>query len=332
MTDDFVFTSPYLPLDADTLWLKGNHHGHSILSDGIDTPEDSIAAYEAAGYDYFALSEHDRFCDPATYQGRTRMLLLPAVEVTSDIDQTLMYLGAGADLPAKGALTLEGVIAFVAARGGLFICDHPNWLYRPGRLHAPVERLLKIDHMPAIEIYTGVIERLSGEATSLDVWDRLLTARKRVYGHATDDQHAQIDRFLGWNMVQWPVGAALSAAGVIGALGAGRFVASTGVVVDSIGVLKDHKTISIASNARKLRWIVAGGVVAEVTEGGSGALSVDEIPALARPAWLGFSDPGAAIYVRVECVGEAGSRAWSQPFFIKRRTDSSDSVSRSAPS
>jgi hypothetical protein len=111
VTDDFTFRSPYLPLGTACRWLKGNHHGHSTLSDGIDTPEASIEAYDTAGYDYFALSEHDRFCDPAFYQARTAMTLLPAVEITSDLDQTLMYLGATADLPEKGSLTLAGVLA-----------------------------------------------------------------------------------------------------------------------------------------------------------------------------------------------------------------------------
>jgi hypothetical protein len=317
--DDFAFRSPYLPLDTPARWLKGNHHGHSTLSDGSDSPEANIEAYDAAGYDYFALSEHDRFCDPAAYRARTRMVLLPAAEVTSDLDQTLMYLGASADLPDKGALSLSGVLAFVRERGGLFICDHPNWLYRPGHLHAPVEDLLTIETLPAIEIYTGVIERLHGNPFSLDVWDRLLSAGRRVFGHATDDQHGHIDRFLGWNCVQWPAASEPSADGIIAALAAGRFVASTGVAISSIGIGADGAVISVESNARLIRWIVSGGVLAEVTEGGSGRLLLADIPSLDRVAWSRFSTPGDARYVRVECVGDRGEMAWSQPFFIEPR-------------
>ena len=106
MTDDFVFMSPYLPLGTPARWLRGNHHGHSTVSDGSDSPGANIEAYEKAGYDYLALSEHDVFVDPATYQSETRMVLLPAVEVTSRLDQTLMYLGAGADLPGRRELAL----------------------------------------------------------------------------------------------------------------------------------------------------------------------------------------------------------------------------------
>jgi hypothetical protein len=319
MNDDFVFRSPYLPLGTPARWLRGNHHGHSTLSDGVDGPEANIDAYDAAGYDYFALSEHDRFCDPAAYQARTGMVLLPAVEVTSDLDQTLMHLGASADLPAKGALTLAGVLAFVQARGGLFICDHPNWLYRPDRLHAPVGELLAIEKLPAIEIYTGVIERLRGSPYSLDVWDRLLTAGRRVFGHATDDQHGRVDHFLGWNNVQWPTESRPTAAGIVAALASGGFVASTGVKIAAIGVSEDGGSISVDSDARLIRWIISGGVLAEVTEGGRGSLRLADIPALDRVAWSRLGSPGDAGYLRLECVGDRGATAWSQPFFIEPR-------------
>ncbi len=316
MTREFRFLSPYLPLDTRSTWLKGNHHGHSTLSDGVDTPATNIGAYEAAGYDYFALSEHDRFCDPADYQDSTSMILLPAVEVTSSAGQTLMYLGAGADLPAKGGLSLPEVKRFVEARHGLFIVDHPNWLYQPGRLHAPVDDLLGIPDIAAIEIYTGVIERLAGEPHSLDVWDRLLSARMRVFGHATDDQHGAVDHFLGWNLVQWPDGTWPDAAGILAAMATGRFVASTGVTVSHIGCAPDGQSISVESEARLVRWIIAGGVVAEVTESGSGSLAIAQLTELERIAWNPLKDPGEAIYVRLELVGDAGAKAWSQPFFV----------------
>ena len=155
-----------------------------------------------------------------------------------------------------------------------------------------------------------MIERLHGNPYCLDVWDRLLAAGERVFGHATDDQHARVDRFLGWNMVQWPADAGATAQGIIAALAAGRFVASTGVTVTSIGTADDGKSIAVASDARLLRWIVSGGVLAEVTQGGSGAIRIDDIPSLERTAWSRFSNPG---------VGDGGATAWSQPFFIERR-------------
>ena len=317
---DHRFVSPYLPLGTPQRWLRGNHHGHSLRSDGQDTPEANIAAYEAAGYDYIALSEHDLFCDPAEHQPDTTMLLLPAVEITSDLGQTLMYLGADGDLPARATLSLADVRAFVAERGGLFIVDHPNWQYRPDRLHAPVEELLQVPDLGAIEIYTGVIERLAGASHAVDVWNRLLSNGQRIWGHATDDQHDAVDRFLGWNMVQHDPEQLVDARSVIDALRAGRFVASTGPRVERIGVTEDGRAVEVESDALELRWVVRDGIVAAVRSGGAGRLAIDELLALPNVAatarWRGWTAPADLLYVRLECLGTAGRTAWSQPFFI----------------
>ena len=194
---DEVFVSNYLPLGEEVVWLRGNHHGHTTRSDGEDDPFETLLAYERAGYDYIALSEHDLFVDPRTYRERTAMVVLPAVEITSSAGQTLMHLGAGPDVPEAKSLTMAEVAAFVAARGGLFVADHPNWIYAPPRRHATLEALLDLPSLGALEIYTGVIERLAGSPYALEVWDGLLTAGRRVYGHAVDDQHSVVDRFLG---------------------------------------------------------------------------------------------------------------------------------------
>lgn len=60
----------------------------------MDEPLAVMRAYEAAGYDYFALSEHDYLLPPAELQPHTTMCILPAVEVTSF---TIHRLGVSAD-------------------------------------------------------------------------------------------------------------------------------------------------------------------------------------------------------------------------------------------
>lgn len=77
------FTSSYLSLDAPCNWLRGNHHGHSTVSDGDNSPLETMRAYEAAGYDYFALSEHDTLLPATELQPHTHMCILQAVEVTT---------------------------------------------------------------------------------------------------------------------------------------------------------------------------------------------------------------------------------------------------------
>ena len=309
--------SPYSPSGGRCRWLRGNHHGHSTRSDGQDEPLDLLHAYEAAGYDYIALSEHDLFVDPAVYRHQTRMTVLPAVEVTSVADQTLMALGLTDGFPAARTLSLKAIAEWVSARGGLFIADHPNWLYQPLRHHVSLAEMLAAPAAGAIEIYTGVIERLPGSAYALDLWDTLLSLGRRVFGHAVDDQHRAVDRFLGWNCVQLEAEGAITAAAIIAALRAGRFYASTGVTIQDVGLVGEgeEQSIRVRSDATSIRWIVRDGRLAHVTQGGEAQVTIPELldaPRLGRPCFA--SD---LVYVRAELVGDNGAYAWTQPFSVE---------------
>lgn len=314
------FDSPYLSIDSDHEWLKGNHHGHTIRGDGAESPEAEVRAYNEVAYDYIALSEHDVFLDPRDYQADSAAVIVPAVEITSDLGQTLMFLGADADIPAAKSLSLRQIYDFVESKGGLFIVDHPNWQYRDERRHATIEEMLDLPDLRGIEIYTGVIERMSGSPYSTEHWDYLLTRGRRVFGHATDDQHCPIDRFLGWNCVQHPAGAPRDAAAIIGALREGRFYASTGVTIRRLGLDAEAREIEVESDADQIRWVVRDGSLADITEGGSGRFHIDRLMECSRIAepwpWPLIKAPEEALYVRVELVGRGGRQAWSQPFFI----------------
>jgi hypothetical protein len=46
------------------VWLRGNLHAHTTLSDGQLPPEQVIAAYEQAGYDFLASPTTTNSCRP----------------------------------------------------------------------------------------------------------------------------------------------------------------------------------------------------------------------------------------------------------------------------
>lgn len=77
------FASTYFDPHVPCRWLRGNHHGHSTVSDGQSEPLEMVRAYEAEGYHYFALSEHDRLLETSQLQPYTSMCIVPAIEVTS---------------------------------------------------------------------------------------------------------------------------------------------------------------------------------------------------------------------------------------------------------
>ena len=312
---DVRFCGPYLEEGRACRWLKGNHHGHTTRSDGHCTPDAEISAYRAAGYDYLALSEHDLFFDLRDDQTREGPLLLPAAEITSRMDQTLMFLGAGPDIPAKQRHSLAELARIAARQGAIFIVDHPNWLYKPGRHHVELDEIAACADVRHIEIYTGVIERLAGSPFALDVWDALLSIGRRVFGHAVDDQHGPSDRFKGWNCVQCPEDSrAATVSDVLEALDAGRFVASTGVDVHSIKTSCDGDRVLTTSDAHSIAWRCNGGRLVCRTGGGSGELAVADLLGCINVR-SDLLDRGR-IYLRIEYEGVGSERAWSQPFWL----------------
>ena len=309
---DPVFESGYGKERVAVRWLRGNHHGHSNQSDGGDDPITILRAYEEAGYDYLALSEHDCLLSPSYLQAHTSMCILPAVEVTSRFHQTLLFLGADGALP-KAQFTPKEIMDWIHAAGGLFILNHPNWLPFPD--YATDDLLDSLEGLRGMEIYTGVIRRLEGAPLATDRWDRLLTNGWRVFGHATDDQHCAGDQFIAWNCVQWHSDSAPDAEGILAALLQGRFYASTGVEISDITVTDESRTVSVSSNGEEVKWITSGGTVFKTTSSGNGCCSATECLAAARAVSDdGLSGPGN--YLRIECHRKDGTTAWSQPFWL----------------
>jgi hypothetical protein len=305
------FVSTYLPVISSYRWLKGNHHGHSTVSDGQLSPEENIRLYEEAGYDYLALSEHDTLLDVSVFQPHTSMCLVPAIEVTSSSNQTLLYLGADREMPAR-SWTPKQIMDAAHDAGGLFIYDHPNWRPRPD--YTTDELLDTMHGLRGMEIYTGVIERLPGEAKATDCWDRFLSKGWRVFGHGTDDQHDLVDFFIAWNCVQWPQDEPVTSQGIVAACNTGRFYASSGVTITSVGVSEDGQQILIESDADEIRWIIRDGIIAHKVEGGRSVVTMDDL--LQWPA-IPDADPAQALYLRAECLGHGNKAAWTQPFWVE---------------
>jgi predicted metal-dependent phosphoesterase TrpH len=66
--------------------LRGNLHAHTVFSDGVKSPRELIAAYEALGYDFLAITDHEDLIPGDYWQalGRLspRLLLFHGVEIS----------------------------------------------------------------------------------------------------------------------------------------------------------------------------------------------------------------------------------------------------------
>src|SRR3989475_3698145 len=62
-------------------WLRGNLHAHTTYSDGVKTPQELLADYEALGYDFLAITDHEDLIGSSYWRAlprlRPRPLLFP---------------------------------------------------------------------------------------------------------------------------------------------------------------------------------------------------------------------------------------------------------------
>lgn len=282
--------SPYLT--SNFTWLRGNLHAHTNFTDGAFSPEEVIALYEKQGYDFLAISDHDLLVPPTEYQSLTRMVLIPADEVTASGPH---LLGVQIREVIEPVANRQQTIDAINAQGGFAILNHPNW--REEFNHWPQELMQSLKGYIGIEIYNGVIEREPGTAVALDRWDRLLGSGRRVWGYAHDDFHAAIDLARGWNVVQ---AAERNVEAICEALRQGRFYASTGVAITQIEVA-DNSISIIAPNAQRIRFL---------GQWGKEMLHVNDSHAR-------YEVTGAeGSYVRAECYGAGIQAAWTQPIFM----------------
>ena len=57
--------------DKDGVWLKGNLHMHTGISDGKLSPKDAMKIYIDKGYDFLAVTDHWKYYKDRTYKNLT---------------------------------------------------------------------------------------------------------------------------------------------------------------------------------------------------------------------------------------------------------------------
>jgi hypothetical protein len=151
-----------------------------------------------------------------------------------------------------------------------------------------------------IEVYNGHYSRphkIFSDANPLytDTWDALLSQGCRVWGFANDDFHDLHDFGKAYNMVN---AEHLSAPALLNAMKAGRFYATTGLLLDGVHAEGNAIEVCLAASA-KGRFIGPGG---RTLSGGEGS-------------GFAYRTVGEQ-YVRFEAEGKAG-RIFLQPFFAQ---------------
>lgn len=284
--------NPYL--EEDIPWRRGNLHAHTARSDGDRQPQELIDVYAALGYDFLMISDHDMIVDPAEFDARG-MTLISGNEVTINGPH---ILHAGAVKFVEPDADRQRVLDGISRDSAFAVMAHPNWERHFN--HCPQESLEAWRGYLGVEIYNGLVRAHPGSPLATDRWDRLLGSGRRVWGFANDDAHHAGDEGVAWNMVQCEV---RQATAILAAMQAGRFYASTGVIIEAARVY-GHTIHIRTSNAQRIVASADYGRRLGHVDSNEMTLEVPETPAYA--------------YIRFECYGPGESMAWTQPFFIER--------------
>ncbi len=291
------------------IWLKGNIHSHSTVSDGMFTPEELAKSYASAGYDFLSMTDHNVFV-PHGNLSEKDILLLTGLE--HDIEYSPDKCTHVVGLSAAGKqdtgylckrysaeeISDQSLVDMMREDGQFVSLAHPVW----SRMEP--EEILGLDGFHAIEVFNNGTEHLCHGGNAEVFWELLLRRGKRVFATAVDDVHVADDLFGGWI---WVKAADRSEAAILDALFSGAFYSSSGPVIHDFGIDGDTVYVS-CSDCREIHF---------VTYPPRGRSFFAEGGKLLTEASHVLTDREA--YVRAVCVDANGHSAWTNPIFFDER-------------
>jgi hypothetical protein len=301
-------------------WYKGNTHTHTLNSDGDSTPADVATWYREHGYQFLVLSDHNVLTNVdglnAVHGANEQFLLIKGEELSDRFGDKPIHVN-GLDVsalvdPQHGTSVAEVVQRSVDAirqANGIPHINHPNfgWAITADDLNA-----LRNDKL--FEIYNGhpqVNNAGGGGVPGMEeVWDRILSSGKLIYGLADDDAHVfkqpgnpnVAGPGRGWVFVHAD---RLAARPIVEALDRGDFYASTGVELLDYRVTPSAITIAVKMelfSKYRVQFIGRNGRVLS--------------EAISSPAVYEFK--GDELYVRAKVLDSNGRMAWTQPVWKSR--------------
>lgn len=301
----------------DYQWFKGNTHSHTTKSDGDSDPDVAAAWYQSHGYNFLAITDHDFYTDinEVSYQQGDDFILLPGNEISARAEGKPIHINAlniREHLPQQQASTiveaLQKGIDAIRDVGGVPQINHPNF-----RWSFSYQEISQVRNCNLFEVYNGSTQTNNfsggGYLGHDEIWDRVLSSGKRLYGIADDDTHHFTGEFnmqrdnpgRGWVMVR---ASRLEPEAIVQALDHGDFYASTEIILKKYEV--SNKEISIQIEQERdygytTVFIGRDGKVLKRVYGTEPHYEFD----------------GSELYVRGKIFSTNGGWAWTQPVFIE---------------
>ena len=299
-------------------WFKGNLHTHTLNSDGDSTPDEVAKWYRDRGYHFVTMTDHNKITDVnalnATYGKGGKFLVMKGEEVTGTVADKPIHINAFEPEvfvnPVGGAsvvAAMQQVVDAIRAAKGVPSINHPNfgWAFSTAELQ-------QLQRTRLFEVFNGhpTVNNLGGGGVPglEEVWDRILSSGKLLYGIAVDDAHffkqPENDGVpkpgRGWVYVQ---AARLESRALLDALERGDFYSSTGVELASITKTASSLSVAIkpmATRKYRIQFIGRNGAV------------LSESPDISAT----YTFKGNESYVRAKVLDSNGKAAWVQPIGV----------------
>jgi hypothetical protein len=300
------------------VFFKGNLHTHTLNSDGDSTPDDVVRWYREHGYHFVTLTDHNYLTSVdglnALHGADEKFLVMKGEELTDRFGTKPIHVNGFAPnvfvRPTGGTSVLDTaqrMIDALRSAGAVPSVNHPNFGWA-----ISADELLQLQRTRLFEVFNGhpLVNNVGGGGVPglEEVWDRMLSSGKLLYGIAVDDAHyfkRPEDRTAprpgqGWVYVR---ATRLEAGALVEALERGDFYSSTGVELQSIVATPSSLTITIKtepSSKYRVEFIGKHGRVLS--------------EAVASPASYSFT--GDESYVRAKVYESNGKVAWVQPVAV----------------
>jgi histidinol phosphatase-like PHP family hydrolase len=290
-------------------WFRGNLHTHSDRSDGVAPPEQVIAEYRAAGYDFLVLTDHFEarwgwsVVDTSAARDETFTTILGAELSSADWDDEDVFwvnaIGLPADFAGPGPGEPHAALIGRAAAAGAY-----NVLLHPGLTNFLAFDRLPVAHLHAVETYNvNAAHAWPDQGEGRYAVDALLARGNRLHVAVGDDAHWHHphDRFGAWAEVR---AERLDPGALLGALHAGAYYSTQGPRIEDV-VAEGERVRVRCSPARAIALTGIHGWRSSVAEGEPTVTEAElDLAKLRSPYW------------RVTVTAEDGTRAWTNPVWV----------------
>jgi len=288
------------PFAAQGRWYRGNLHTHTSVYDGALSPAEMVGKYRAAGYDFVAITDHYAVT-PVDGLGDAGFLVMPGEEVFHNRFE-LVAVNLRESVTTQGDEEPSRLLADIREKGGIAYLAHPRG-YDPLVSGCVWREEALLDGIFGMEIYNASMDYAFGKGEATTLWDEALQMGKRVWGVAADDSHWHFNAHRPHDVARACVmvrAREFRTECIVESLLAGRFYASTGLLIADIELSEDHVTVTCPEAT----------TITALTNGARGQRRtlVQEPISPAR-----FEIDERARYVRIECEDAGGRRAWTNP-------------------